>query len=105
MLIILIISVVYILSEAGHICSDAGLGPIDELNHCNNSVKWIQSVYGNISSSLYKESHNLYPRGCNVFVHENDAYGIFFNTVISGKRNKHSRQVCVSGKLSNLLGI
>ena len=105
MLIILIISVVYILSEAGHICSDTGLVPIDELNHCNNSIQWIQSAYPNIPGYIKMENNSDYPRGCNVFIHKNDAYGIFFNTVMSDKRNKNSRQVCVSGKLSSLFYI
>lgn len=92
---------VYVLSEAGHTCSETGMVPIDELNYCNSSLPGIQSVYRNISGHIKMENNSSYPRGCNVFVHKNNSYGIFFNTFPSDEPNTNTRQVCFSGKLSS----
>ena len=103
----LILFGVYFLSEAGHICSDSEMMLINDMNDCNNAIPWIQSVYANISSGVHREDTGLYPRGCNVFVHKNESYGIFFNrfNLTSKKTNVNSRQVCVAGKFFNLLNI
>lgn len=98
----LIVFLVYFLSEAGHICSDTEMMPIYDLDNCTNAMPWIQSVYTNISNAMHREDHSLYPTGCNVFVHNNKSYGIFFNVFQSNKTNINSRQVCVTGKFSKL---
>ena len=95
----LIIFVVYVLSESGHSCSKTGMVPIDELNYCKSSVPVIQSVYPNISLHIKMDNSSAYPTGCNVFVHKNNSYGIFFNAFRSDNPNTNTRQVCFSGKL------
>ena len=74
---------------------------IDDLNECKNAVSWIQTLYEGTVGDVNMVSDKLHPRGCNVFVHKNDSYGIFFNTDPSDKPNEYSRQVCVSGKFFN----
>ena len=72
---------------------------IDGLDECIKAVAWIISIYPNISDDVRIQNDTAYPKGCNVLVHKNRSYGIFFNTVPSNNPNKNARQVCGAGKV------
>ena len=93
----------YSLSNAGHICSDTGRIPIDDLNGCETAITWIQSQYAHIDTEIKVEKFEDGPSGCSVFT---DVESICFNTHPSGKPNIDHRQVCkaiVKGMLANAL--
>jgi hypothetical protein len=83
----------YSLSNKGHLCSDSGRIPVEDLNECINAETWIQSEYAEIPSGVLEVVRADYPRGCSVYFDEGWE-GISFNTHSSGSPEADTRQVC-----------
>ena len=87
-----------VLTEFGEDCQGKGLQSIESESECNSATQFIKTYYPKYEFKGV-ESRSIYPKGCYVFVSQDDlTFDGYFNWHSTGSGESFSRAVCEKKK-------